>query len=294
MRIQEAAQRVGCTQRAIKFYEEKGLLPHIVRSDNGYRDYTDEDIHILHEIHAYRKLGISVGDIHSLLTNNDKTLLNDILKKKRASVEASQREVAALEAFIAHPDTEKLCESVDFPSLAEAIRTQIPGYWGEYLVSHFSLYLNITITTDEQKDAYKQILAFWDNPGLKLPLLFRINMWIIHLFPTKYPSLEQMDAHLQSMLNPSEEQYAQIKEQTRKTILARKHILMRYLPGEVLKRRMMCRLKDCGYFDIFIKQMKRLSPPYLAYQNALEALNTRLSEDLDLYYDSKYNLLMKR
>ena len=27
MRIQEAAQAVGCTQRAIKFYEEKGLLP---------------------------------------------------------------------------------------------------------------------------------------------------------------------------------------------------------------------------------------------------------------------------
>ena len=44
MRIHEAAQAVGCTQRAIKFYEEKKLLPSVARSGNGYREYTDEDI----------------------------------------------------------------------------------------------------------------------------------------------------------------------------------------------------------------------------------------------------------
>ena len=41
MRIAEAAKAVGCTQRAIKFYEEKGLLSPVARSENGYRDYTE-------------------------------------------------------------------------------------------------------------------------------------------------------------------------------------------------------------------------------------------------------------
>ena len=63
MRIHEAAKAVGCTQRAIKLYEEKGLLPPISRSENGYRDYSEEDIRILHEIQAYRKLGISLSDM---------------------------------------------------------------------------------------------------------------------------------------------------------------------------------------------------------------------------------------
>ena len=35
MRIAEAAKAVGCTQRAIKFYEEKGLLSPVARSENG-------------------------------------------------------------------------------------------------------------------------------------------------------------------------------------------------------------------------------------------------------------------
>ena len=48
MRIKEAAQAVGCTCRAIKFYEEKGLLPAVARQENGYRDYTQEDLRRLH------------------------------------------------------------------------------------------------------------------------------------------------------------------------------------------------------------------------------------------------------
>ena len=62
MRIAEAAKAVGCTQRAIKFYEEKGLLSPVARSENGYRDYTEEDVRLLHEIHPFaapRKRGRS-------------------------------------------------------------------------------------------------------------------------------------------------------------------------------------------------------------------------------------------
>lgn len=52
MRINEVVQQVPLTRRAVKFYEEKGLL-HVPKDSNGYRNYTEEHIRILQEICAY-------------------------------------------------------------------------------------------------------------------------------------------------------------------------------------------------------------------------------------------------
>ena len=289
MRIHEAAKAVGCTQRAIKFYEEKGLLPDVSRSQNGYRDYTEEDISRLHEIQAYRKLGISVSDIKQLISSDHRDdLLRGILAQKRKEADAAQQEVAALEAFLQSPDSAELNESIDFASLADAMRQQLPGFFGAYLADHFAPYLNIRITTPEQQDAYQRILAFWDNPELKLPLLFRLNA----LLPA--PSAQQMDARLQSMLNPSEEEYERMKTQILRTVRLRENPLVRYSLPELAKRRMMRRLKDCGYYDLFLPQLERLSPPYKAYREALMALNNRLCEDLGLHYDAAFNLTRRK
>lgn len=291
MRIHEAAQSVGCTQRAIKFYEEKGLLHSVARTDNGYREYSDSDIETLHAIQAYRKLGISIADIKVLLTEDDRSLLDRILAQKKADAAAKQHEIAALEAFIAAGDAVQLDEAVDFESIAQAMRTHLPGLWGRYLCRHFAPYLNIRIQTQEQKDAYARILAFWDNPDLKLPLLYNLSAAFSLLTPPVAADL--IDAKLKSMLNPDEEAYARIREQTEKTVRMRENPLVRYSIGEVFKRRMMRSLRDCGYYDIFIPQMKRLSPSYKAYHDALDALNARLCDDLNLYYDSNYNLVRK-
>ena len=69
---------------------------------------------------------------------------------------------------------------------------------------------------------------------------------------------------------------------------------MRYALPEVMKRRMMHQLQDCGYNDVFIPAMKRLSPAYRAYHDALDALNNRLCQDLGLYYDSDFNLRIRK
>lgn len=49
MLINEVTAQVGLSKRAIKLYEEKGLL-HVEKNSNGYRNYTEEDIRILKEI----------------------------------------------------------------------------------------------------------------------------------------------------------------------------------------------------------------------------------------------------
>lgn len=298
MKIKEAAQAVGCTSRAIKFYEDKGLLPAVTRSANGYRDYTDRDIRRLHEIQVYRKLGIGLEDIRRLLSSNDQTALSAILEKKRSELADRQKELAALEAYIRCPDPQALDEAIDFSSIAAAIRAQLPGFFGEYCASHFAPHLTHRITTEEQREAYAAILAFWDQPKLRLPLGFYLSTLFMRVMPKVGVSAEQaaanVDARIASMLSPSEEVYARIKAQTLKTVRLRENPFVRYSLPEWIKRRMMRRLQDCGYNDIFIPAMKRLSPSYRAYHDALDALNDRLCRDLGLYYDSAFHLRLKK
>ena len=128
MRIHEAAAAVGCTQRAIKLYEEKGLLPVIARSSNGYREYSEEDVRLLHEIQAYRKLGIGLSDIKKLLAGDKQEVLRSILEEKRRNTEQSQKEIEAIEAYLDAPDPSALDEALDFESILAAIRAQLPGF----------------------------------------------------------------------------------------------------------------------------------------------------------------------
>lgn len=70
MRIHEAAEQLGLSQRAIKYYENEGLLK-VGRDENGYRNYTQQDLNQLKKISLYRRLGIAVKDIEDLLKNED-------------------------------------------------------------------------------------------------------------------------------------------------------------------------------------------------------------------------------
>ncbi len=66
MNIKDAAVRTGLTSKTIRYYEDIGLL-HPARNDNGYRDFSEEDLHRLAFIGRGRQLGFSVEECRSLL-----------------------------------------------------------------------------------------------------------------------------------------------------------------------------------------------------------------------------------
>ena len=71
LRIQEAARSVGLTPRAIRHYEDMGLL-RPGRSDGAYRLYTPADLERLLTIRALRDdAGFSVTDIAELLDDDE-------------------------------------------------------------------------------------------------------------------------------------------------------------------------------------------------------------------------------
>lgn len=68
MRIGQAAQASGMSAASIRFYEQQGLLSLTVRSDNGYRTYSAQDIERLRQIRTCRSLDMSLNEIQQLLS----------------------------------------------------------------------------------------------------------------------------------------------------------------------------------------------------------------------------------
>ena len=81
MRLNEVVKKVDLSKRAVKYYEEKGLLK-VKKDGNGYRNYTLEDVKILEKISLYRKLGIGIREIKRLLEDGDDGLLDQISSEK--------------------------------------------------------------------------------------------------------------------------------------------------------------------------------------------------------------------
>ena len=65
--IGKAATRSGVSAKMVRHYESLGLLPRIVRTDAGYRQYTDNEVHTLRFIRRSRDLGFSMAEIAELL-----------------------------------------------------------------------------------------------------------------------------------------------------------------------------------------------------------------------------------
>lgn len=65
MRIQELEHLVGIERATIRFYEKEGLISP-ERSENGYRNYSEDDAHELRRIKLLRELGVSLDTIRNL------------------------------------------------------------------------------------------------------------------------------------------------------------------------------------------------------------------------------------
>lgn len=294
MRLNEVIKQVDLSKRAIKFYEEKGLLK-TKRDSNGYRNYTDKDISLLKEISSYRKMGIGLSDIKEIL--NDKSVLKQILIEKKKEITISQNELEALEKFIENNNIEELYDSVDYKTLADAIQNSIPGFYGYYFLNHFLPYLQIRIQTKEQQEAYNRLIEFWDNTNIRIPFLMKLNSWILFKLNSKKSlivQIEQIDLQIKEMLNPTEEEYEKLKKKVNERYKLKNSIFYKYSLIGISQRKFMNVLQNKGYNDIFIPSMIALSPKYKEYHNALMAINKRICDDLDLYYDTNFNLIKKK
>ena len=67
MNIGQAASASGVSAKMIRHYEQVGLFPQPARTDAGYRQYTEGEVHTLRFIRHARDLGFSIQQIGELV-----------------------------------------------------------------------------------------------------------------------------------------------------------------------------------------------------------------------------------
>jgi DNA-binding transcriptional MerR regulator len=97
LRIQEVATETGLTTRAIRYYEEMGLLEPAARSDGAYRLFDESDLERLRFIRELRDdAGFSLAQIGQLL--EDEAARERNRERFRAATDPDERRALALDA----------------------------------------------------------------------------------------------------------------------------------------------------------------------------------------------------
>jgi MerR family copper efflux transcriptional regulator len=107
MNIGDAAKASGVSAKMIRHYEALGLVPKAARTDSGYRQYSENDVHVLRFIARSRDLGFSIAEIGELLglwknRRRSSAQVKALALKHIADLDAKVRELLEMKATLAH------------------------------------------------------------------------------------------------------------------------------------------------------------------------------------------------
>ncbi len=99
--IGSAADLSGISAKMVRHYESLGLLPRVARTDSGYRQYSEADVHTLRFIKRSRDLGFSMAEIAELVTlwQNRRRTSASVKRIAQKHVDELATRIAAMQAM---------------------------------------------------------------------------------------------------------------------------------------------------------------------------------------------------
>ena len=288
MLINEVAKLSNLTKKAVEYYTEQGLIcPNIL--ENGYRDFSEQDMEILKKIALFRRLGLSIFEIKSVLANPDE--LKSILYKKTLELEQEKVKQDILKRLCNGESLEKLEQEINNINSKSIIIKKLmelfPSYYGKFICLNFSRYLTGKIETNEQMEAFKEIIDFFDNvPDIEIP---KDLQEYLDEYLEKYSS-EEWQEKMNSIIQAKDENIRNIDEYEKKN----KEVLDQYneykkteefknSPANRLMELMKQVCATNGYYEKFIPAIRKLSPLYNEYYEQMIKANEQFIKNYPEY-----------
>jgi MerR family copper efflux transcriptional regulator len=99
--IGQAAALSGISAKMLRYYESLGMLPKVIRTDAGYRQYGETEVHTLRFIKRAREMGFSLDEISALLKlwQNRERASKEVKRIALDHIEALDRKIAEMQAM---------------------------------------------------------------------------------------------------------------------------------------------------------------------------------------------------
>lgn len=99
--IKEVADMFGITTDTIRYYEQVGVIPTITRGENGYRQFTTQDINWVFLAKSLRSAGVSIESLIqftllSQVEGDERLAQKDILKEQLVEVDSKLEEMMSV------------------------------------------------------------------------------------------------------------------------------------------------------------------------------------------------------
>lgn len=162
--------KTNLSRKAIEYYEEKGLI-HPIKLENGYRDYSDEDVEVLKKISLLRNLGLSISEIALYLDSKEEALAS-ILRRKEHELDICEKRKNVLKLIVKGESMDLINEELAIIESQETIYDKLirifPGYFGQLIFSSYKIFLNESLNKDEEA-AFNEYIKFLDSlPNFEL------------------------------------------------------------------------------------------------------------------------------
>jgi DNA-binding transcriptional MerR regulator len=105
MRIGEVAEMSGVPVKTIRFWEDQGLLAAPIRTESGYRQYSEEVVERLKFIRKAQSSGLALAQIATVLSIGDSGKrpcehVSVFVRSRLAEVESRIRQLEATRAYL--------------------------------------------------------------------------------------------------------------------------------------------------------------------------------------------------
>jgi Cu(I)-responsive transcriptional regulator len=136
--IGQASKVSNLSSKTIRYYEDIGLISPL-RSDNGYRDYSEKDIHRLIFVQRSRRLGFSIDECRQLLSlydDKDRASANvkSVALSKIDEIDCKIEELRSLRQTLA--DLAQNCHGDDRPDcpILDGLSEDLDNDWPEKMM----------------------------------------------------------------------------------------------------------------------------------------------------------------